>query len=150
MCHNHSVEVPIGLDPARPLVSEYGSRRFRLDREDAHVVQVLHTNAGFLGEVGAVGHADFCINGGQRQPGCRGHFMRRSRCSHFMSSCYLAASIRRRLHITGVPCDNTCPKQGRWGIQYDRKPVVLGDEIPDSTRGMFCAKVDHAENCPFD
>ncbi|CAK1600816.1 unnamed protein product [Parnassius mnemosyne] len=74
----------------------------------------------------------------------------RSRCSHFMSSCYLAASIRRRLHIIGVPCDNTCPKQGRWGIRYDRKPIVLGDEIPDSTRGMFCAKVDHDENCPFD
>ncbi|KPJ11228.1 Lipase member H [Papilio machaon] len=105
------------LDPARPLVSEFGSRRFRLTREDAHVVHVLHTNAGFLGEAGPIGHADFCINGGQRQPGCKGHLMRISRCSHFMSSCYFAASVRRRLHIDAIPCDSTCPKQGRWGLR---------------------------------
>ncbi|XP_013178905.1 PREDICTED: lipase member H-A-like [Papilio xuthus] len=140
----------VGLDPARPLVSEFGSRRFRLTREDAHVVHVLHTNAGFLGESGPIGHADFCINGGQRQPGCKGHLMRISRCSHFMSSCYFAASVRRRLHIDAIPCDSTCPKQGRWGLRMDRKPVLLGNDIPDTARGMYCAQVDNEENCPFD
>ncbi|KAH9628711.1 hypothetical protein HF086_003665 [Spodoptera exigua] len=60
--------LPISLDPGRPLVSAYGSRQFRLGRDDAYVVHVLHTNAGFLGEDGQVGHADFCINGGRNSP----------------------------------------------------------------------------------
>lgn len=66
-----------GLDPGRPLVSAYGSRQFRLGRDDAYVVHVMHTNAGFLGEDGLVGHADFCVNGGRLQPGCKGHAMRK-------------------------------------------------------------------------
>lgn len=68
-----------GLDPARPLVTNYGSSLFRLGRDDAYVVHVIHTNAGFLGETGLVGHADFCVNGGRLQPGCKGHMMRKMR-----------------------------------------------------------------------
>lgn len=63
----------IGLDPARPLVSRYGSKDFRLSIEDAHQVQIIHTNAGFLGESNQIGHVDFCLNGGRIQPGCKGH-----------------------------------------------------------------------------
>lgn len=59
-----------GLDPARPLVDRYGSSEFRLTRDDATMVQVIHTNAGFLGEVPQVGHVDFCVNGGRLQPSC--------------------------------------------------------------------------------
>nr|CAD7266426.1 unnamed protein product [Timema shepardi] len=66
----------IGLDPARPLVDRYGSAGFRLTRDDAHVVQVIHTNAGALGEEAQVGHVDFCVNGGMNQPGCKGHRLR--------------------------------------------------------------------------
>ncbi|XP_041988579.1 phospholipase A1 [Aricia agestis] len=144
----------VGLDPARPLISEYGSSQFRLGRDDAYVVQVLHTNAGFLGETGLVGHADFCINGGRMQPGCARqgpNLMRVARCSHFMSSCYFAASVRRRLKVVGVPCDTTCPKQGRWGLNFSRKPLLLGDEMPESSRGMYCVDMsDHVESCPFE
>lgn len=59
-----------GLDPARPLVDRYGSAEFRLTRDDATTVQVIHTNAGFLGEAPQVGHVDFCVNGGRLQPSC--------------------------------------------------------------------------------
>jgi hypothetical protein len=59
-----------GLDPARPLVDRYGSAEFRLTRDDATMVQVIHTNAGFLGETPQVGHVDFCVNGGRLQPSC--------------------------------------------------------------------------------
>lgn len=62
-----------GLDPARPLVDQFGDAAFRLTRDDAKVVQVIHTNAGALGEEAQVGHVDFCVNGGRMQPGCRGH-----------------------------------------------------------------------------
>ncbi|XP_026315284.1 phospholipase A1-like [Hyposmocoma kahamanoa] len=154
MISNHLTEKQykiIGLDPARPLVSAYGSRLFRLGRDDAHIVQVIHTNAGFLGETGQVGHADFCVNGGRLQPGCHGHAMRIARCSHFMSSCYFAASVRKRIRMVGVPCDSTCPKQrGRWGIKLDRRAVILGEDTPESSRGMYCVQLDHDENCPFD
>ncbi|VVD02688.1 unnamed protein product [Leptidea sinapis] len=112
-------------------IIEFGSSQFRLGRDDAHVVQVVHTNAGFLGESGLIGHVDFCVNGGRLQPGCKGHFMRVARCSHFMSSCYFAASIRRRVRMIGVPCDSSCPKQGR-------------------SKGMYCVHLDHNEDCPFD
>ncbi|XP_045529146.1 phospholipase A1 [Pieris brassicae] len=140
----------IGLDPARPLVSEYGSREFRLSRDDANVVQVVHTNAGFLGESGQIGHVDFCVNGGRLQPGCKGHAMRVARCSHFMSSCYFAASVRKRVRMMGVPCDSSCPKQGTSLLVADAKPIRLGDDIPPTSRGMYCVQLDHDESCPFD
>lgn len=67
----------VGLDPARPLINRYGDKYFRLTKDDAHQVQVIHTNAGVLGEVNQVGHIDFCVNGGQMQPGCKGHILRK-------------------------------------------------------------------------
>lgn len=60
-----------GLDPARPLVDRYGSDMFRLTKDDANFVQVIHTNAGLLGETPAIGHVDFCVNGGTMQPSCQ-------------------------------------------------------------------------------
>lgn len=63
----------LGLDPARPVINKYATKYFRLTRDDAHIVQIIHTNAGFLGEVNQVGHVDFCVNGGKNQPGCKGH-----------------------------------------------------------------------------
>lgn len=66
-----------GLDPARPLIDMFASKVFRLTKDDAHHVQIIHTNAGFLGEVNQVGHVDFCVNGGRIQPGCKGHRLRK-------------------------------------------------------------------------
>lgn len=56
------------LDPARPLIAPGIGNR--LDSGDAKSVQVMHTNAGYYGEGGRVGHVDFCVNGGKRQPYC--------------------------------------------------------------------------------
>lgn len=58
----------LGLDPARPLIKPGIGNR--LDSGDAKSVQVMHTNAGYYGEGGRVGHVDFCVNGGKRQPYC--------------------------------------------------------------------------------
>lgn len=30
----------------------------------------MHTNAGYYGEGGKIGHVDFCMNGGRKQPYC--------------------------------------------------------------------------------
>lgn len=47
----------------------------RLDSGDADFVDVIHTNAGTLltasyGIVAPIGHADFYLNDGRKQPGC--------------------------------------------------------------------------------
>lgn len=56
------------MDPARPLVRPGNNNK--LDNGDANAVHVIHTNAGHYGEMGRVGHADFCVNGGRTQPFC--------------------------------------------------------------------------------
>ena len=45
-------------------------REGRLSADDAALVDVIHTNAGKLGEGPAIGHIDFYPNGGKEQPGC--------------------------------------------------------------------------------
>lgn len=60
----------IGLDPARPLIEQHASRDYRLTRDDADVVQIMHTNAGTLGQISLTGSLDLCINGGRLQPFC--------------------------------------------------------------------------------
>ncbi|KAJ3622255.1 hypothetical protein MTP99_002776 [Tenebrio molitor] len=82
----------VGLDPARPLINRYGDKYFRLTRDDAHQVQIIHTNAGVLGEVNQVGHVDFCVNGGTMQPGCKGHILRKYR----LAGCDVSRSINSR------------------------------------------------------
>lgn len=64
-----------GLDPARPLIENKASAQFRLTRDDANVVQIIHTNAGGLGQISRTGSVDFCINGGKMQPFCHGHLI---------------------------------------------------------------------------
>lgn len=61
---NFRLERIIALDPARPLIRP--GNHNRLDSGDARAVQVIHTNAGYYGEAGRVGHIDFCVNGGRR------------------------------------------------------------------------------------
>lgn len=72
----------LGLDPARPLIQQFSNDEFRLSPDDAFEVEVLHTNAGQLGEKNQIGKVDFCINGGQTQPGCKGHAIGNSKINH--------------------------------------------------------------------
>ncbi|XP_065174062.1 phospholipase A1-like [Atheta coriaria] len=144
----------VGLDPARPLINEYASHVTRLSPEDAFQVQVIHTNAGFLGEAHQRGHVDFCVNGGNSQPGCKGHWLRISRCSHFQSVCFYAATVRGTHTHMGRPCSSVCPKQSKnWGMKPG-KAIPMGINTPLSAKGTFCvdtgvATTRHNE-CPFD
>lgn len=61
----------IGLDPAGPLfdqTSQHSSNR--LDKSDANVVEIFHTNAEALGFTDPLGDVDFYLNGGYFQPFC--------------------------------------------------------------------------------
>lgn len=71
------IDSVLGLDPAKPLIERQAPRSYRLTRDDADVVQVLHTNSGVLGQVSFTGSLDLCINGGKQQPFCKGHYIRK-------------------------------------------------------------------------
>lgn len=57
----------LGLDPALPLISD----NIRLKRKSAERVHVIQTNAGYYGDIGAVGDLNICVNNGNMQPFCR-------------------------------------------------------------------------------
>lgn len=59
----------VGLDPAGPLYT-VGNIDNRIDPTDGDYVQIIHTNAGFLGFGSSIGDADYYPNGGRSQPGC--------------------------------------------------------------------------------
>lgn len=148
----------LGLDPARPLINRYGSKYFRLTRDDAEIVQIIHTNAGFLGDIDRAGHVDFCVNGGMIQPGCKGNRVRKyvigyfshftnivigkfshykyfnyagqARCSHFQSACYFAATVRNGQLLMGRPCTPKCPKPKNTGI-LPGQAIPMGEDTPD-------------------
>ncbi|KAL3268959.1 hypothetical protein HHI36_008045 [Cryptolaemus montrouzieri] len=66
-----------GLDAASPLFrsNHLREKHKKLDREDAHFVDVVHTDSSPYATDGfglwePIGHVDFFPNGGQDQPGC--------------------------------------------------------------------------------
>ncbi|CAH0550788.1 unnamed protein product [Brassicogethes aeneus] len=66
----------VALDPAGPIFTGL-SEDERLNKNDAKVVHVLHTDDDLLGFPGSIGTIDFFPNGGSNQPGCvdfRGSF----------------------------------------------------------------------------
>ncbi|XP_060527600.1 pancreatic lipase-related protein 2 [Cylas formicarius] len=139
----------VGLDPARPLVDRFGDSYFRLTRDDAHHVQVIHTNAGLLGEKNQIGHVDFCVNGGMVQPGCKGNVVHIARCSHFQSACYFAKTVKQPKSIMGMPCSGMCPKKWtNWGFAPG-KPVPMGHDTPYGLQGTYCVETDTKKDCPF-
>ena len=60
-----------GLDPAGPSFTR-NSAAARLDKDDAFLVDVIHTDGGRngMGMMKPIGHMDFYPNGGAKQPGC--------------------------------------------------------------------------------
>ena len=52
----------MGIDPAGPIFDQHSSK-YRLDKNDATVVHVLHTSTPFSGLEDPIGHNDFYPNG---------------------------------------------------------------------------------------
>jgi len=64
-----------GLDPADGGTWDFNDTDTRLDIGDAEFVDIMHVNGGNLmnGEIAfdeVMGHVDFYVNGGHKQPGC--------------------------------------------------------------------------------
>ncbi|XP_045447393.1 pancreatic triacylglycerol lipase [Melitaea cinxia] len=98
-----------GLDPARPLfeIPEI-SPDYRLDKNDAEFVDILHTCGGVFGYMESYGHADFFPNNGRpMQPGCNGVRQIADSCSHGRSHEYFEESIQytNKTGFISYPCE---------------------------------------------
>lgn len=58
-----------GLDPAKPLFS-FAPSEYKLTKDKAVFVDVIHTDILARGVLRTAGHTDFYVNGGIEQPGC--------------------------------------------------------------------------------
>ncbi|XP_070492810.1 phospholipase A1-like isoform X2 [Chironomus tepperi] len=92
------------LDPAGPgfeFDKIVGVRGFdSISKNDAKYVQVIHTNGGNLGVKKSVGHCDFFVNGGSKQPGCLTPI-----CNHQNSWVYFQESVRDEQSFMARKCD---------------------------------------------
>ncbi|XP_055381689.1 uncharacterized protein LOC129612195 [Condylostylus longicornis] len=150
-CVGHSLGAHIcGLDPARPLIKPGNSNR--LDSGDAKAVHVIHTNAGYYGETGRVGHVDFCVNGGKRQPYCS-NTSNANLCSHIWAICYLAQSIHTDYEPHAEPCSRRCPSGLRRFTKRSlaryivRNAIPMGQHTPMNAVGSYCLKDDIPPYC---
>ncbi|KAF4517959.1 hypothetical protein B566_EDAN005326 [Ephemera danica] len=122
--------------------------------DDASHVQVIHTNAGFLGAEAPMGHVDFCVNGGRQQPSCTKTFnplrpLRNERCSHFQGTCFFATTVTQTERYVGVPCARQCPPRRSPIKRRPGKPIPMGEHTPLGARGTYCVTIKDDFNCPF-
>lgn len=136
------------LDPALPGFTFEGIPN--LGPEDAELVDVIHTDAGFFGFTRQNGHIDFWPNNGTRvQPGCpnyTGVGAYDGHCSHHRSWQFFAAALLNDTAFAGVRCPSwdeftkdgcqsndivymgvrTWEAKGKRGMYY----MVTGKEAP--------------------
>ncbi|XP_034256705.1 endothelial lipase-like [Thrips palmi] len=122
-----------GLDPSRPFIN-MKVKDGRLSDDDADLVDVVHTNAGTLGEQAAVGHLDFYANGGKKQPGCDREFI--GSCSHERAVRLFAESINSPDAFKGWRCDD------EWAALHQRCPdsgveATMGEHLSYSQHGSY-------------
>lgn len=135
----------VGLDPARPLLRP--GLLNRLDAGDAKFVQVIHTNAGYYGEIGRIGHVDFCVNGGKMQPFCEDS-ENSELCSHIWAVCFMAQSIDNGgADMIAESCSRRCPSGPRI-LGAVGQHTTMGQHTPADTRGSFCLSQFNPPYCP--
>ncbi|XP_032670871.1 pancreatic triacylglycerol lipase-like isoform X2 [Odontomachus brunneus] len=100
---NGMIGYVVGMDPALPgyYLSGPGSR---ISSGDARHVEIIHTNAGLLGFLSAIGHCDYYPNGGAWQLGCIVDIG--GACSHARSFKYFAESINSPVGFYATKCNN--------------------------------------------
>lgn len=153
-----------GLDPAYPFFESADLYPWRVDKSDADMVQILHTNSGFLWDgclsfKEPIGHVDFFPAGGSHQPGCTDicllgaclnvtiNDLLKGGCSHERANLYFEESIRAVANrFLGRRC-------GSWedfkaGLCCDNPTAVMGEWLdPSSPGGTYFYYVN--EESPF-
>ncbi|KAK3929436.1 Lipase member H [Frankliniella fusca] len=133
-----------GLDPAMPLFLVL--KNDRLGKGDAELVDVIHTCAGLLGIVEAIGDVDFYPNGGSLpQPGCESELLASS-CSHSRSFEYMAESAREPGSFPAYECDSS--SEARRGDCAGDLVANMGLNLNYDGPGSYYLKT--ADSAPFD
>ena len=115
-----------GLDPAGPQFDKLPNE-FRLDKGDAQLVDVMHTNSGSkvltlstrYGSSLASGHVDLYANNGQHQPACSNDLLG---CSHKKANAYYEAFLNHAISMREyLKCNNCLAYRLRayYGDSYD-------------------------------
>lgn len=96
----------LGVDPAGPQFQTqiFPRKQFRINTENASLVQILHTLLEYPGNPDILGHADYYANGGYCQPGCCTRFNNGKECSHMRAVYLLRSSMY--LKAFGYKCQN--------------------------------------------
>ncbi|XP_055305017.1 phospholipase A1-like [Sitodiplosis mosellana] len=71
----------IALDPAAPCFEDWHKLR-PVQRDDAKLVQVIHTDVEWYGYERKIGHIDIYPNNGRNQPKCSGNIFKLHSCWH--------------------------------------------------------------------
>ncbi|XP_052873226.1 pancreatic lipase-related protein 2-like [Anopheles cruzii] len=125
------LQVIYGLDPASINFFQ-DEPESRLSTDDAAYVEVVHSNTQLSGYPAPLGHVDFYMNYGRKQPGCKTDV-----CSHGRSIEYFIESLTNTTKgFWGVSCydyaeikSRSCyniKQQALMGGEYRQKNVTAG------------------------
>ncbi|XP_054260508.1 uncharacterized protein LOC128985151 [Macrosteles quadrilineatus] len=137
-----------GLDPALPFFATLKDS-WKLDKEDAIFVDVIHTNTGLFGKIEPTGHIDFYVNDGTLQPGCTEH-RNPPLCSHMLANTYFAESITSTVGFYGTSCPNYfqytlgwCPLTNKYHPAA-RSRILMGEKVIFGARGLYIVQTGSA------
>ncbi|XP_022130265.2 lipase member H-B [Pieris rapae] len=127
-----SLERITALDPARPCFMT--PSKYRLRKEDASFVYVLHTSSGVVGLEEPIGHVDVYVNGiTSNQPECKERAITLE-CDHAMSWKLYAASVKNDSLLIGSECVTWNELKNRQ-CSGDRTNVGYG--CSSQARGLY-------------
>ncbi|CAK1553356.1 unnamed protein product [Leptosia nina] len=129
---NRSLQKITALDPARPCFLKPSS--YRLKRDDASFVYVLHTSSGVVGLEQPLGHVDVYANGvDSAQPECKDRAVS-VECDHAQAWKLFSASVGNDSLLVGAHCATWEELEGKR-CSGDR--VNVGYRCSPQTRGLY-------------
>ncbi|XP_034241771.1 phospholipase A1-like [Thrips palmi] len=140
-----------GLDPAGPLFQLTDNNGI-LYRGDADLVDIIHTNAGYLGKTMHLGNVDFYPNGGHFQPGCP--FDVTGACSHGRAYEVFASTIKNSdAVLEGVLCpslpDGASTCENRLRQHEDVEKAQMGYNVKFNKEGAYFLRTTDKPNFQF-
>ncbi|XP_060837208.1 pancreatic lipase-related protein 2-like [Rhopalosiphum padi] len=125
-----------GLDPAMPLYKNTDPK-YRINKNDAAFVDIIHTNGNSFGLFKLLGHIDFYPNGGKVQWNCT--ILDRitgGACSHAKAFDYFAHSISNREEYEAFRCTSwNAYKAGDCGEFVNS--TYMGEHVDKKQTGSY-------------
>ncbi|CAI6364846.1 unnamed protein product [Macrosiphum euphorbiae] len=125
-----------GLDPAMQLY-ENTDPKYRINKNDATFVDIIHTNGKGLGLIEPLGHIDFYPNGGKKQMNCRiADRVTGGACSHAKAFDYFALSILARKECKALQCTNWSDYEAGECGEF-AKSTYMGEHVDKNQTGIY-------------